>query len=217
MSENLAEFCKDFVTTLVFRYDVVPRLSAYSIESMMVELANASPAKKTVDTIVQHATSAIQSIKQKFVQLTGSMEKDVTKNVVADLRWTQQLAEDSDVVARALRDVEEAFKTGNAAAASGASPLSGSPSQATAAVQQANRSFSPLFPPGRVLWLFGSNLIDLDQTNNSAAIGRQDPWWEQLQTWSKEKIISFQKNVPVHEDANTQKSLQYPLPLLIPT
>ena len=214
MSENLAEFCKDFVTTLVFRYDVVPRLSAYSIESMMVELANASPAKKTVDTIVQHATSAIQSIKQKFVKLRGSREKDVTKNAVADLRWTRQLAEDNDVVARAIHDVEEAFKTENSAVLSRGSPLSGSASQATAAVQQVNRSFSPLFPPGRVLWLFESNLIDLDQTNTVTATDRQDPWWEQLQTWSKEKLISLQRNASTSGDDNTQKSPKSSRPYL---
>ena len=214
MSENLAEFCKDFVTTLVFRYDVVPRLSAYSIESMMVELANASPAKKTVDTIVQHATSAIQSIKQKFVKLRGSREKDVTKNAVADLRWTRQLAEDNDVVARAIHDVEEAFKTENSAVLSRDSPLSGSASQATGAVQQANRSFSPLFPPGRVLWLFESNLIDLDQTNTVTATDRQDPWWEQLQTWSKEKLISLQRNASTSGDDNTQKSPKSSRPYL---
>lgn len=67
MSEELAEKCAGFVTTVIQRGDVVPRLSCQSIESLLVELTNASPAKRAFDGFVQSASSALKSVKEKYV------------------------------------------------------------------------------------------------------------------------------------------------------
>lgn len=65
MSEELAEKCTGFVTTVIQRGDVIPRLSCQSIESLLVELTNASPAKRVFDGFVQSASSALKSVKEK--------------------------------------------------------------------------------------------------------------------------------------------------------
>lgn len=66
MSEELAEQCSASVTTVIRRGDVVPRLSCHSVEALLMELSNSSPAKRAVTEIIHSASSALQSVKDKY-------------------------------------------------------------------------------------------------------------------------------------------------------
>ena len=66
VSEELAEFCKGFVTSVVNQCDVVPRLSCASVESLLVDLVKASPAKKAMDNFFDSATKAIQNMTIRY-------------------------------------------------------------------------------------------------------------------------------------------------------
>eukprot|EP00210_Caulerpa_lentillifera_P007102 g6795.t1 len=164
MSENLAELCKQFVTSLVVRSDVVPRLSGFSIESLMVELVRASPMKKTVDSIVQTATSAFQTLKQKFGSLTNSSQQQK----VGDLQMVKILVEDESVVAGALHAISAVHTD---------SPRESPRTPA--------RAFAPLYPPGRLLWLLGNHLNEENKNKRK----KKEPWWDQIHSWSKKTLF----------------------------
>lgn len=150
----------------------------------MVELVNASPAKRTISSVVQTASSAVQNIQAQFAQFKGLIEKEkkVNEEAVPDLRNLSELASDKEVVARAISAVENLPKES-------ASP----PSSAASAPRALNvegisrRSFKPLFPPGRLLWLLGWKTIRQETPN-------KEPWWKQLQRWSTEKLDAIQRS-----------------------
>lgn len=50
-SAQLADGCRDFVTSLILRSDAVPRLSYSSVEGIFVELVNASPVRKAMQDV----------------------------------------------------------------------------------------------------------------------------------------------------------------------
>ncbi|GMH33064.1 hypothetical protein BSKO_00898 [Bryopsis sp. KO-2023] len=212
VSEELAEQCRGFFTSVINRSDVVPRLSCASVEALLLELTNASPATKAVQGLVQSATSALQSLKEKlfedsFKELPhyvpsargGSMTKPGFKGLMP-------LFQDEDAIKRAAKAAQDALDVPQIKVIEMQTPKK-TPSQlpeVQAEIPVAEKtasskdpkamdnlvfpggsgSFTPMHPAGDAYWII-SVLEDGEKSKK-----KQEPdWWDKLQSWGKEKLF----------------------------
>lgn len=67
MCDKLGDVCSSYVTSVINRTDVVPRLSVYGVEELLTELTRASPIRNALDRIVETASSTFKTIQDKYI------------------------------------------------------------------------------------------------------------------------------------------------------